>query len=251
VSDCACGHRSVLVSCAARDHCHLITDVNPKNRTSSSDTLEQPPRGGAAARRKRIISMTRDLIGELGIEGITMRDLAQRCGVAVATLYNQFGSREAIIAAALRTDFEGRYEPLSQRTVALDPAGKVKERIGDAVRGMTGPLRAYTRSVMFFYFHHKPDSTLRAAIHDFVAADFSAITEEIRARGDLQPWVRPEIFSDDLITQLYALVMKWSQGYISDRRLKARLIQAAAVSFIGVSRGDTREQFERLAASVR
>jgi len=57
---------------------------------------------GTLARRDRIIAITRELIAELGIESITMRDLAQRCSVAVATLYNQFGSREAIIAEALR-----------------------------------------------------------------------------------------------------------------------------------------------------
>lgn len=180
-----------------------------------------------------------------------MRDLAQQCGVAVATLYNQFGSREAIIAEALRGDFEGRYQPLSQRTSDLDPADKVRERIGDAVRGMTGSLRDYTRSVMFFYFHHKPDSQLRSAIHDFVVSDFLSIVREIEALGDLQPWVRPEVFSDDLITQLYSLVMKWSQGHISDRRLRPRLMQAAATSFCGITRGASRAAFERLAAASR
>lgn len=206
---------------------------------------------GALARRSRIIDVTRELIAELGIEAITMRDLAQRCSVAVATLYNQFGSREAIIAEALRGDFEGRYQPLSQRTSGLDAAGKVRERIGDAVRGMTGSLRGYTRSVMFFYFHHKPDSQLRSAIHDFVVSDFLSIVREIESLGDLQPWVRPEVFSDDLITQLYSLVMKWSQGHISDRRLRPRLMQAAAASFCGITRGTTREAFEALAAASR
>ncbi len=225
-----------------------------KSLRAGSASIENPPvapRSGALLRRARIISTTRELIGELGIEGISMRNLAQRCDVAVATLYNQFGSRDAIIAEALRTDFEGRYQPLSQRTSTLDPASKVRERIGDAVRGMQGPLRDYTRSVMFFYFHHKPDSVLRAAIHDFVVSDFSAIAEDIRQRGDLQPWVRIDTFSDDLITQLYALVMKWSQGHISDRRLRARLTQAAATNFIGISRGKTRELFEQLAAGLR
>jgi AcrR family transcriptional regulator len=219
-----------------------------RNPTPGPDPL--PPRG-ALARRGRIIAITHELIAELGIEGITMRDLAQRCGVAVATLYNQFGSREAIIAEALRGDFEGRYQPLSQRTSKLNPAGKVRERIGDAVRGMTGSLRDYTRSVMFFYFHHKPDSQLRSAIHDFVVSDFHAIVLEIDALGDLQPWVRPDVFADDLITQLYSLVMKWSQGHISDRRLRPRLMQAAATSFSGITRGASRESFERLAADSR
>lgn len=223
----------------------------PRRQSARASGTRSAPANGPQLRRARIIDTTRELIAELGIEAITMRDLAQRCDVAVATLYNQFGSREAIIAEALRQDFEGRYLPLSEKTSTLSPADKVRERIGDAVRGMTGPLRDYTRSVMFFYFHHRPDSIVRAAIHDFVSADFRHIAEEIRNRGDLQPWVRVDTFSDDLITQLYALVMKWSQGLIADKRLKSRLMQAAAASFIGISRGETRESFERLAATSR
>lgn len=225
--------------------------MTPRKAKAAATSAPEAPQGGPAARRERIISVTRELIGELGIEAITMRDLALRCEVAVATLYNQFGSREAIIAAALRSDFEGRYEPLSQRTLALGPAEKLRERIGDAARAIVGPMRDYTRSVMFFYFHHKPDSTLRAAIHDFVATDFTAIVRDIETRGDLQPWARVDTFADDLITQLYALVMKWSQGYIADRRLRARLLHAASVSFIGISRGQSREDFEILAAGIR
>ncbi len=225
--------------------------MTPRKPKAVAKSASEASQGGPAARRQRIISVTRELIGELGIEAITMRDLALRCEVAVATLYNQFGSREAIIAAALRSDFEGRYEPLSQRTLALGPAEKLRERIGEAARAIVGPMRDYTRSVMFFYFHHKPDSTLRAAIHDFVATDFTAIVRDIETRGDLQPWARVDTFADDLITQLYALVMKWSQGYIADRRLRARLLHAASVSFIGISRGQSREDFEILAAGIR
>jgi len=180
-----------------------------------------------------------------------MRDLAHRCNVAVATLYNQFGSREAIIAAALRSDFEGRFEPLSHRTQGLGPAEKLRARISESARSIVGPMRDYTRSVMFFYFHYAPDSTLRAAIHDFVAADFMTIARELELRGDLQSWVRVDTFADDLITQLYGLVMKWSQGYIADRHLRARLLHAASASFIGISRGRSREEFEKLAAKTR
>ena len=241
----------MLVSCAANQPCRIAATVNTRKTPAPEKSAPAYPQRGPMARRERIITTTRALIGELGIEGITMRNLAQRCGVAVATLYNQFGSREAIIAAALQMDFVGRYEPLSERTAALDPASKVRERIILAARAITGPLRDYTSSVMFFYFHHKPDSTIRAAIHDVVVADFLAIAEEIAALDELQPWVRIEIFCDDLITQLYALVTKWSQGHISDRRLRPRLLQAAAISFIGISRGQTREEFERLAANSR
>ena len=64
-----------------------------------------------------------------GIEALTIRDLADECGVAVATLYNQFGSREGVIGAALEADFRGRFEPLSNARGSCTPAEKVNERI--------------------------------------------------------------------------------------------------------------------------
>ncbi len=220
----------------------------PRRRTIPGSPVATPPRG-ALARRERILSVTLELIGERGVEAITMRDLALRCGVAVATLYNQFGSRESVIAEALRGDIMGRYQPVVNRTTALDPAGKLRERVATTARGMTGPWRSYTRSMMIFYFQHTPDSHLRAVIHDFVAADFALIVHEIEALGELQPWVRPDIFADDLVTQLGSLVMKWTQGHISDRGLKSRLMRAATTSFCGITTGESRAAFEALAAA--
>jgi len=220
--------------------------IMPQPRKSKSVRTE--PTNSVVERRNRIIAVTRELIGELGIEGITMRDLASRCNVAVATLYNQFGSREAIIADALHMDFEGRYKPFSGD---VGPADRLEARVTASARAIVGPMRDYTRSVMFFYFHYNPDSRLRSTIHDFVAADFTAITEQVAARGDLQPWVNPRSFSDDLITQLYALAAKWCQGHIPDNRFKQRLLQAAVASFIGVSRGKSRREFEALALRQR
>ena len=218
-------------------------------KTSATRKRRKSPR--IAERRNRIIETTRQLVAKRGIEAVTIRDLADACGVAVATLYNQFGSREGVIGAALEADFRGRFEPISVRTRNLTPAEKVDERITLATRAILSELREYTRSVMFFYFHHAGSPELRAAIHDFAAADFRGIVEDIRTRGDLQPWVDPQSFADDIITQNYALVMKWAQGHIRDRDFRSRVIRAIGASFIGITRGRTRAAFEKLVAAQR
>lgn len=216
-------------------------------RVAKPRTRRQSPR--ILDRRARIIRKTRQLVAARGIEAVTIRDLAADCGVAVATLYNQFGSREGVIGAALEADFRGRFEPLALRTRNLSPALKLQERITLATSAMFTELREYTKSVMFFYFHHTSTPELRAAIHDYAASDFTHIIEEIRRQGDLQPWVDPVSFADDIITQNYALVMKWAQGYIKDRDLNARMISAIGASFVGITRGKTRAEFERLVSA--
>lgn len=193
----------------------------------------------------------RELVAARGIEPLTIRDLAEECGVAVATLYNQFGSREGVIGAVLEEVFRDYFEPLSERTKDLSPAEQLDVRITTATRAILGDLREYTRSVMFFYFHHRPHPALRAAIHDFVVADFRHILEGIEQHGDLEPWVDTPSFADDIVTQHYALVMKWAEGHIRDRDLRSRCIRALGSSFIGITRGKTRSAFQKLVASQR
>ncbi len=49
--------------------------------------------------RNDVLDAVGSLITEGGVEHLTMRRLAERAGVAVATLYNQFGDREGVIVA--------------------------------------------------------------------------------------------------------------------------------------------------------
>lgn len=49
--------------------------------------------------RRDVIEATGVLIAESGLDGLTMRKLAERASVAVATLYNQFGDRDGVLVA--------------------------------------------------------------------------------------------------------------------------------------------------------
>lgn len=57
-------------------------------------------------RRKRIIRAARELIRETGDAGLSMRALAARAGVSLATPYNLFGSKGAVLLAVLE-DIKG------------------------------------------------------------------------------------------------------------------------------------------------
>lgn len=69
---------------------------------------------GQLARRARIIEAVIGLIGDVGAEAVQMRDVAQRSGVALATVYRYFSSRENLLAAALE-DWQKR---LTRRVLA-------------------------------------------------------------------------------------------------------------------------------------
>ena len=66
-----------------------------------------------AERRQRIIDAARSLIRETGDAGLSMRALAARANVSLATPYNLFGSKRAIVLAVLNDvkDFYARFRP--------------------------------------------------------------------------------------------------------------------------------------------
>lgn len=58
------------------------------------------PRSDARANRERIIEAAQELFGERGT-GAEMRDIAERAGVAVGTIYRNYPTKGALIAAVL------------------------------------------------------------------------------------------------------------------------------------------------------
>ncbi len=56
--------------------------------------------------RQRIVESAIELADEGGFEGVRLRELAARSGVALGTLYARFRSKEDILVAALEEEFE-------------------------------------------------------------------------------------------------------------------------------------------------
>jgi TetR/AcrR family transcriptional regulator, cholesterol catabolism regulator len=98
-------------------------------------------------RRAKIIEAVIDLIAEVGAEAVQMRDVAQRSGVALATVYRYFSSKDHLLAAALE-DWQKR---LTRRILASrDPNAREQ----DPLRGVLDYLERAQRA-----FHRNPAMT--------------------------------------------------------------------------------------------
>jgi len=78
----------------------------------------------------QLVRATEDEVAEVGYAGLTVRSVARRAGVAPATAYNYFSSKDHLLA-----------EVLWRRMQGLDPAetdeGRpVRDRVADTVRDM-------------------------------------------------------------------------------------------------------------------
>lgn len=86
-------------------------------------------------RRAKVIEEVIGLIGEVGADAVQMRDVAQRSGVALATVYRYFSSKENLLAAALE-DWQKRLtrRVLSGGSSGADPLPGVLDYLQRAQR---------------------------------------------------------------------------------------------------------------------
>ncbi|WP_428341943.1 TetR family transcriptional regulator [Mycobacterium sp.] len=97
-------------------------------------------------RRATIIEAVIDLIAEVGADAVQMRDVSKRSGVALATVYRYFNSKEYVLAVALE-DWQKR---LTRRIIA-SCAGRPNQ---DPLPGILDYLRRAQRA-----FHRNPNMT--------------------------------------------------------------------------------------------
>lgn len=112
---------------------------------------------GKSERRHRIIQAAHELIRETGNAGLSMRALAARAGVSLATPYNLFGSKRAIIWAVL--DDVREYQDRFAKLRPTDPI----ERI----------FTALELALEFYKKDHKFYKALWAAVFD--------LTDDVRS----------------------------------------------------------------------
>lgn len=74
--------------------------------------------------RERILAATRDLLSELGIEGVTLKAITDRAGVGAGSFYNLFASKDEAVFEVVREAIEA---------VDPDPAGVGIDSLEDLV----------------------------------------------------------------------------------------------------------------------
>ena len=99
-------------------------------RPQELPTLEPPPeRADARRNRLRILEAAAELIGEQGLDEVTIDDIAKRAGVAKGTVFHRFGNR-AGLAVALLDERERRFQDrLLTGAPPLGPGAPPEERL--------------------------------------------------------------------------------------------------------------------------
>ncbi len=153
-------------------------------------------RADAQRNRSQILTVARDVVAEHGADA-SMRDIARRAGVGVATLLRHFPTREALFEALLCTHLDA----LTQKADELEASASADEALLTWFRELVVFTQSYRGVVaMMAAAHTNLDSALYAscaAVHSAGAQLLLRAQEEGTARADMT--------GDDLFALITAL----------------------------------------------
>jgi len=153
-------------------------------------------RADAKKNYSHILTIARDVIAESGPD-VSMRDLARRAEVGLATLLRHFPTREALFEALLCTELD----QLTQRAAELERS----ESPGEAVTSWFGEWMAFAQShrgvvALMAAAHTNPDSAMYAS-----CAAVHAASARLLVRAQAEGSARADMTGDDLFGLMAAL----------------------------------------------
>jgi AcrR family transcriptional regulator len=158
-----------------------------------------PVRADGRRSHEELLAAAREAFAEHGTDA-SLREVARRAGVSIATLYRHFPTREALLEALLRHAFDALRARAADLLAASDP--------GQALVAWTGELAATAAryeglpaSVMGAL--NDPGSTLHAS-----CAGLRAAASDLLARAQRSGHIRDDLEADELLATVYA--MAWA-----------------------------------------
>jgi AcrR family transcriptional regulator len=158
-----------------------------------------PVRADGRRSHQDLLAAARDTFADQGTDA-SLREVARRAGVSIATLYRHFPTREALLEALLRHGFD----VLRARAADLLAAPDSGQALATWMRELAAASARYEglpASVMAAL--HDPASTLHAS-----CAGLRASAADLLSRAQQSGQVRADLDADELIATVYA--MAWA-----------------------------------------
>lgn len=153
-------------------------------------------RADARKNRDHLLAVASAAIAEQGVE-VSLRDIARTAGVGLATLLRHFPTREALLDALLRTNFDELAGKASELEASDAPGAALVSWVRDCV-AWTTTYRGVT--VLMASAIEEPESALHASCVTLRAAGARLLT-----RAQAEGVARSDLDGDDLFA-LVAMV---------------------------------------------
>lgn len=153
-------------------------------------------RADARKNYSHLLAVARDIVAEQGA-GVSMREIARRAEVGLATLLRHFPTREALFEALLRTNLDALTEKAGELARSNPPGAALVSWFGEGVAFVQsyGGVAALMASA-----HADPDSALYAT-----CAAVHAAGARLLRRAQTEGTARADVDAEDLFALMSAL----------------------------------------------
>lgn len=184
-----------------------------------------------AQRRRAIVAAARTLMQQTGQAGFSMRGLSDQAGVSIATPYNLFGSKQAVMYAVLDADLE-QYQTRLERLKSdeLDVFFQAVSLASKLYSAEPGFYRA-----VLFAVYSDGGTEFRAMFSGPRHVMWRRMVTNAQAAGLIDEAIEPNSFAITISQLLFAIIMEWVNGLLSLEELEARGHYGFAVALSGVA----------------
>ncbi|WP_419826405.1 TetR/AcrR family transcriptional regulator [Sphingomonas sp.] len=181
-------------------------------------------------RRQRLVHAARKLLAESGAEGFSMATLAKQAGLSLATPYNLFGSKAAILHAVFAAEVEGLHRSVG-KVDARDPARiafRVAARIAEVFSRKPDFYRGLSHSLSML----GSDEFQRLV----VPLSDTMLTPMVRALADagiLRAAIPADVLDVQIAYAAGSVFLHWVVLHWSEQRLAAELSVSFGLTLLG------------------
>jgi AcrR family transcriptional regulator len=189
----------------------------PTSTPPSQVRRGRPRRADADA---AILTAALELVGEAGIGGLSMDQLAQRAGVGKATIYRRWASKESLILDALR---------LATSPIPVPDEGDLRADLIAYTDAIVERLGASSTSDVLPHLIAAScyDEQLRASLEDYTQSRQATLRRILKRgieRGELPPDTDVNLLVDVTLGPFF--YRRLLSGVTVDRRFSHRLVDA-------------------------
>lgn len=227
-----------------------IADAVPREHTVPGELaptirarLYQSPR--QQERGARILSVTRQMLTETGYHGVTMRGVSDRASVARKTLYDRYGSKDALVLAAVGEVLDDVAANAEALAAGDDGIGSVLARYRASFQQI---IRApnYAAAMAHALFDAAPGSPLIDLLLAARVRQVRAALARAQSRGELVPGCDIDALARTLLAQSWGVILLWMKGLVRLDDIEAEIGRAQSMTLLAVTAATHRDRLHTL-----
>lgn len=196
-------------------------------------------------RRARILAAARKLIANEGVEGVTIRDIAEISNLSVQTIYNLAGGRAQVVEAAISEHIF----IMAERARLLDTYPNIFLAVADLMWMHARQNPRYIRNATIACDGRDP--ALHSKVWRCNARSLRRLLNDIHGETARLKGIDLDVLASHITALMGAIALEWARGLIELPELRYRMASAYALLLAGLLTDDELAAINRWLADIR